>query len=336
MSDKLDGDIRFFFLAKGTKKRKGWESSLKEAKFDYEILESFQFEVKLSDDVGYWFFPKNLPKLGDYKKTVISGGLTPVELFIALKSLSEGTSYIVWSEATSLFGGNPILGIFRIPVRFLIFSMADLVICGSPYAENHAKALGSKRTALSLTTTDLRPFLYEKSHTGKCLNLVYLGRLIKRKRVETVIQAIEGLSWVKFYVVGDGEERENLKKLAEKLKVDVEFLRWVDYKDVPKLIRKFDVLVLPSEGEVFGYVVVEALASRVIPLVSEKVGAGGILFEDLIFKARDPSSLREKILSFRDPKRRRTFAERLKREKLPLVTPEVWAEKFAMALKNTR
>jgi glycosyltransferase involved in cell wall biosynthesis len=330
----LEGDIRFYFLAKGSKKRRGWEDSLKDAEFDYEILDSVPFEIKISEDPGYWFFPKKLPNLGEFKRIVISGGLTPVELFIALKSISEGTGYIIWSEATNIFDGNLIFGILRIPIRFLLFSMADLVVCGSPSAERHAKKLGARRTLLNFTTTDIKPFLYEKSHTGKCLNLVYLGRLIKRKRVDTIIRAIEGLNWVKFYIVGEGEEKENLMDLAEKLKVQVEFMGWLDYNLVPKLLRKFDILVVPSEGEVFGYVVIEAIASGVLPIVSDKVGAKDLLFEELIFKVGDPSSLREKILNFMDPRKRMEFVKRLKGERLPLATPEIWAEKFAKALRG--
>ncbi len=336
MSEKLDGDIRFFFLAKGSQKRKGWEKSLNDARFDYEILGSWKLEIKFSQDPGYWFFPKSLPNLTEFKKIVISGGLTPVELFIALKSISNGTGYILWSEATNLSEGNLIFGILRIPIRFLLFSLADLVICGSPSAENHARALGAKRTILNFTTTDLRSFLYEKYHSGKCLNIVYLGRLIKRKKVDDVIMAIEGLNWVKLYIIGDGDERENLKKLAKKLNVDVEFLGWLDYDRVPELLRRFDVLVLPSKEEVFGYVVVEAMASGVLPIVSEHVGSKDLLFKDLIFKAEDPSSLRERILTFKDPKKRRDFIRKLKLEKLPLVSAEMWAEIFAQALRGAR
>jgi len=97
---KLGGDIRFYFLAKGSKKRKGWEISLKDAKFDYEVLESVSLEIKISEDPGYWFFPKSLPNLSEFKKIVISGGLTPVELFIALKK------YLRWDGLYSLVGGN--------------------------------------------------------------------------------------------------------------------------------------------------------------------------------------------------------------------------------------
>jgi hypothetical protein len=125
-------------LAKGSKKRRGWEDSLKDAEFDYEILDSIPLEIKISKDPGYWFLPKKLPNLGEFKRIVISGGLTPVELFIALKGISEGTGYIIWSEATNIFDGNFIFGILRIPIRFLLFSMADLVVCGSPSAERNA------------------------------------------------------------------------------------------------------------------------------------------------------------------------------------------------------
>jgi len=64
------------------------------------------------------------------------------------------------------------------------------------------------------------------------------------------------------------------------------------------------------------------------------VGAKDLLFEELIFKVGDPSSLREKILNFMDPRKRMVFIKRLKGERLPLATPEIWAEKFAKAIRG--
>jgi hypothetical protein len=35
-----------------------------------------------------------------------------------------------------------------------------------------------------------------------------------------------------------------------------------------------------------------------------------------------------------DPRKRMEFVKRLKGERLPLATPEIWAEKFAKALRE--
>lgn len=321
-------------MSKTTKKRKVWEDSLKDANFPYEILESRVFRVNFGDE-GYWFFPKRLPDIKRFKKVVISGGLTPLELFLAFRCVANGVPYIVWSEAINLFGGNIVLRALRIPIRFLIFSLAECVVCGSSMAEKHARTLGAKRTIINYTTTNLNAFLYDKKHSGRCLNIIYLGRLIKRKGVDTLIKAVSGLNWVKLYIVGDGEERENLKALAKRLNVGAEFINWKDYNDIPRFIRKFDILVLPSKNEVFGYVVLESLASGVLPIVSECVGSKDLLNDFLVFKFGDYNGLKDKITSLRSSKLRNKLVNELKDKVLRCASPEVWADKFFKILTKS-
>lgn len=331
LSERLKGNIIFYFLSKTTEKRKVWESSLKEACFRYEILKSKIFRVNFGNE-GYWFLPKRLPDIKRFKKVVISGGLTPVELFLAFKCVVNGVPYILWSEAINLFGGNFILRALRIPIRFLIFSFADCVVCGSYMAERHAKILGAKRTVINYTTTNLKPFLYDKKHSGSCLNILYLGRLVKIKKVDTLIRAVEGLEWVKLHIAGDGEEKENLRILAERLNVNVDFMGWKDYKDIPRLIRKFDLLVLPSENEVFGYVVLESLASGVLPITSENVGSKDLLNDFLTFKVGNYKELRSKITRLRCSELRNKLLDELKNKALRSATPDVWVDKFSKIL----
>ncbi|MEO0139378.1 MAG: glycosyltransferase family 4 protein [candidate division WOR-3 bacterium] len=327
LNERLKGEIIFYFLSKTTKKRSVWEDSLKDANFPYEILESIVFRVNFGDE-GYWFFPKRLPDIKRFKKVVISGGLTPLELFLAFKCVANGVPYIVWSEAIDLFGGNILLRALRVPIRFSIFSLAECVVCGSHMAEKHARTLGAKRTIINYTTTNLNAFLYDKKHSGSCLNIIYLGRLIKRKGVDTLIKAVNGLNWVKLYIVGDGEEKENLETLAKRLNINVEFINWKDYNDIPRFLRKFDILVLPSENEVFGYVVLESLASGVLPITSDGVGSKDLLNDFLIFKVGDYIALRNRITGLKDPKLRNKLINELKEKALRYASPEVWADKF--------
>ncbi len=286
--------------------------------------------INFSDE-GYWFIPTDLPNFSNFKKIVISGGLTPVELFLALKCLASNVPYIVWSEAINLFGGNLIVRALRIPVRFLIFSNAEHVVCGSSMAKKHAQSLGARNTSVLYTTTDIYRFLYDKYHSGKCLNVAYIGRLIKRKNVDVLLKALRNERWINLYIVGEGEEKERLKELSRRLNINVKFLGWKDYDEIPRLLKKFDAIVLPSKNEVFGYVVVEALSSGVIPVVSESVGAKDLVDRSLRFKTGDVKTLKSILTKLKSSHLRNELSLKMKNN-LNLIRGENWAERFANIL----
>lgn len=98
-----------------------------------------------------------------------------------------------------------------------------------------------------------------------------VGRLDRRERYkghDRVIEALAGLSSagerpVQYLIAGDGDDRPRLEALARELGVSdrVRFLGQVAAADLPDLYRAADVFVLPSEGEGFGIVFLEAMAS---------------------------------------------------------------------------
>jgi glycosyltransferase involved in cell wall biosynthesis len=73
-------------------------------------------------------------------------------------------------------------------------------------------------------------------------------------------------------LAGEGKLSENLKSKAASLGVDhlVEFLGFVE--DMPSFYSSLDIFLLPSAFEGFGYVLIEAMASRK-PVVAFNVGS---------------------------------------------------------------
>lgn len=74
-----------------------------------------------------------------------------------------------------------------------------------------------------------------------------------------------------FVLAGAGADRERLENLAAKLGItdQVQFLGFVE--DVPTLLTKLDLVVIPSLAEGFGLIAAEALAMEV-PVVATQVG----------------------------------------------------------------
>lgn len=97
--------------------------------------------------------------------------------------------------------------------------------------------------------------------------LLFVGRLERRKGLETLIHAFVSLKarrpTVRLLVVGEGPERERCQSLLPaRLRSDVLFLGRVDQEDLPRFYASCDVFVSPAlGGESFGIVLLEAMSA---------------------------------------------------------------------------
>lgn len=146
----------------------------------------------------------------------------------------------------------------------------------------------------------LKRFAHERAaREGKTLRLIYVGRLIKEKGVQTILKALSRLPEVdfRFTVVGDGDYREALQALAEELGIEakVDFLG--TRTDVPALLAQADVFMhLPDCEEGFGIAVVEAMASGLLCICGDRGGLPEIVEDGVsgyIVKNNDPARLAE-------------------------------------------
>ena len=109
---------------------------------------------------------------------------------------------------------------------------------------------------------------------------LFVGRLMKCKRVRDLIQAFQSLQSLsaKLWIVGSGEEENYVKASVERIPGIHYFGR--ESKDrLTLLYNAADVFVLPSCTEQWGLVVNEAMATGNALIISEQVGC----VDDLIF-----------------------------------------------------
>lgn len=106
-------------------------------------------------------------------------------------------------------------------------------------------------------------------------NIVYIGRLERVKGVDLLLKAANQVKEkypIKVSVVGDGTEKETLKKLSEQLEMSDITTFYGQQKDVIPFLKEASIFVYPSIWqEVFGISIVEAMAFGV-PCISNVVG----------------------------------------------------------------
>jgi glycosyltransferase involved in cell wall biosynthesis len=103
---------------------------------------------------------------------------------------------------------------------------------------------------------------------------LYVGRLIERKRIDLLIQAVKSLPGkpLGLVIVGSGEEREKLEQLAAGDRRIV-FAGITSYRELPHYYALADVLVLPARHEPWGLVINEAMASGLAVIAHRHCGA---------------------------------------------------------------
>lgn len=123
-------------------------------------------------------------------------------------------------------------------------------------SKHTAKRLKTSSTVIPVSV-DLKKISAVKPSKEK-FDVLFAGRLMREKRVDLLIKALEGTN-IKLGVIGDGPEKKELQILA--LGQNVRFLGFLPKQEqVYAYMKSSKVFVSPSIREGFGTTVLEALA----------------------------------------------------------------------------
>ena len=132
--------------------------------------------------------------------------------------------------------------------------------------------------------------------------IMTLGRLASEERYKGFDEIIEALPElarempdIAYLVCGDGPDRVRLEKKARDLGVDkhVIFTGFVPEARKAEYYRLADAYVMPSKGEGFGIVLLEAMACGIPTLASRVDGSREALLDGKLGRLVDPSNPRE-------------------------------------------
>ena len=149
-----------------------------------------------------------------------------------------------------------------------------------------------------------------KLDDGK-LNILFVGRLEKRKGLKYLLEAYGKVKWdfpnIRLVVVGPGNpDKDCYRVLSERALRDVVFLGKVPYADLPRYYHSAHICCAPATGrESFGIVLLEAMAAGKPIVASGIEGYSGVLShgeQGLTVPPRDSTALADALaLLIRDP-----------------------------------
>ncbi len=220
----------------------------------------------------------------------------------------------------------------RIESETALGRSVDLVVatCSDEVAELASLGVPRERTAVVPCGVDLahfRPGPAPRREPGGPYRLLSIGRLVERKGVATLVEALAALPDAELLVAGGpaahevaaDPEARRLTALAQRLGCAdrVRFVGSVARADVPDLIRGVDVVVAAPWYEPFGIVPLEAAACGV-PVVGTAVGGLLDSVQDgvtgLLVPPRDPVAFAAALRRLLDdPDRRRRMGSAARR-----------------------
>lgn len=194
---------------------------------------------------------------------------------------------------------------------FLMKFFDGIIITSNDYI-SESKILQKVKKRLKViplgVDTDLKTFsankLRKQYKIGNEKIVLFVGRLFPYKGIEYLVsaipQVIKNYPDVKFAIVGGGEKEAELKRLAEKLKVNdkIIFTGKVDDKTRNTFYKICDIFVLPSinRGEAFGISLLEAMSFGK-PLITTRIKGSGMnsinkhLTTGLVLEPSNPKQL---------------------------------------------
>ena len=150
-------------------------------------------------------------------------------------------------------------------------------------------------------------------------NLIFVGRLEKRKGLRYLLEAYGRLKWdmpdLRLIVVGPGTpDKDSYHVLSSQNLQDVEFVGRVPYDDLPRYYASADVFCSPATGgESFGIVLLEAMAAGKPIVASDIEGYRGVMqhgIQGRLFQNKSVESLASELQTLiLDPDLRRKMGE---------------------------
>lgn len=147
--------------------------------------------------------------------------------------------------------------------------------------------------------------------TGKRV-LLTVSRLAKSERykghdkiIRNLPQILEKVGNLIYVIAGDGDMKCELEKLVrqEKLEEFVTFTGQIENSELPTMYRAADIFVMPSSGEGFGIVFLEALACGTPVIAGNSDGAGDPLQDGNLGVLSDAQELPAEIQRMLDAPR---------------------------------
>jgi glycosyltransferase involved in cell wall biosynthesis len=292
MASLPDVELHVLYCATG-KSDRPWKNTW-EMHYHHFFMKGWNLTSWKSSEDSQYFNPGVISQLNRMRpEAILIGGYNHLTMFLAmLWAIRNGTAFYMMCE-TYLFNKKKGLGAFL--KKILLNSIGNRSAGGFPtgkaaaiYLEAHGwktenmsylpnvpdiDHISSKIVSLQSKKASLK----SKWKINEEKIILYVGRLVKKKNVDLLLKAVAQLE-IKpkptLIILGDGDERSNLKALSKQLGID-HMTRFLGFQEPDAILEWFalaEIFVLPS-NETWGVAPIEAASAGLPLILSDGVGS---------------------------------------------------------------
>ena len=148
------------------------------------------------------------------------------------------------------------------------FSLINKIFPITTFLQINASSLLPVQESVLQLGVDINQFSVSKKL--KLESIVFVGSIIKRKQVQEFIHLAHTYPQLYFNLIGDGEERESLKKTSPK---NIIFHGLLPHSEIDEIFNRSDLMFLPSRSEGFPKVILEAASAGIPSILYDSYGA---------------------------------------------------------------
>lgn len=198
---------------------------------------------------------------------------------------------------------------FQFMLERKIYAMADRVISVSDFQVKELVddyRVSKNKIEVIQNGIDFSVYRSEAEDKARNIDVLFVGRPVPKKGIDVLLAAIEKANKVletpisSTWVFGQGwvsEPNVTNKYVEEITRMGGKILNHVPEEELPSIYQNSKTIVVPSLGyESLPTVLMEGLASGVVPLASKSFGNVELLPNDLLFAEGDDGEIAEKLV----------------------------------------
>ena len=202
----------------------------------------------------------------------------------------------------------PVQGLVQWSARRIIVPSESVATVASEWAHVPAEKIIVIPNAIDINEISSR----EAPRVGGA-TIGFIGRLDPVKHIPDLIDAMRRLDGVRCLIFGDGQQRAELERQIAELSLGDRVILRGATKGPAEALTQIDLLVLPSEAEGFGLVLIEAMAAGVPVVATDAPGIRDVVRNGqtgLLVPIGAPDRLASAIARLlNDPTLRKRFAD---------------------------
>ena len=325
-----------------------------EKTFAVEIVGQMRFVETAQQKASYgrgfiYVSPGIIQPLLQYKPNVVF--VSGFSLWTLLLLLSKPIGR--WKVVVMYDGSSPTVDYLDAPMRLAFRKLMTHAIdgfitnsaAGKNYLTQSLKADPRRVFSRPYQVPDSRALLQQTEQAaidGLPLQspvFLFVGQIIPRKGIQVLLEACQqlkaqGETSFTLLVIGEGSQQEDLQEYckANALDAHVRWLGRVEYGDLGAYFQRSDVFILPTLEDVWGMVVLEAMALGKPILCSKQAGASELVVDGkngYLIDPQDANAIAAAMLQFiQHPERIEAMGKR-SQELIAQHTPEAAAQFLA-------